>query len=110
MTKTMLAAIAMFAMAGMTANAQSLRSPDHVLPDSSAVALHELYADWDRIGFSAPSKPGQSRVYGRGGFVTSGPGYNSMATLMRIAAADSHAGRDQDALEKITKVRDLLTH
>jgi hypothetical protein len=110
MTKTMLAAIAMFAMAGITANAQSSRSPDHVLPGSSAVAQQELYADWDRIGFSAPSKPGQSRVYGRGGYVTNGPGYNTMATLMRIAATDSQAGRDQEALEKIAKVRNLLAH
>jgi hypothetical protein len=29
---------------------------------------------------------------------------------MRIAAADSHAGRDEEALEKITRVRNLLTH
>ena len=110
MTKTMLAAIAMLATAGMTANAQSSRSPDHVLPGSSAVALHALYADWDRIGFSTPSKPGQARVYGRGGYVTSGPGYNAMVTLMRIAATDSRAGRDEGALEKIATVRNLLTH
>jgi hypothetical protein len=33
-----------------------------------------------------------------------------MVTLMRIAAADSRAGRDEEALEKITRVRNLLTH
>ena len=110
MTKTVLAAVAIFAMAAMTANAQSSRSPDLSLHGSSAVALQELFADWDRIGFSAPGKPGQFRVYGSGGYVTSGPGYNTMVTLMRIAAADSHAGRDEEALEKITRVRNLLTH
>jgi hypothetical protein len=110
MTKTLLAAIAMFAMVATTANAQSSRSPNLSLYGSSAVALRELFADWDRIGFSAPGKPGQFRVYGRGGYVTSGPGYNTMVTLMRIAAADSRAGRDEEALAKIAKVRNLLTH
>jgi hypothetical protein len=110
MTKTVFAAVAMLAMATLTANAQSSRSPDLSLRGSSAVALQELFADWDRIGFSAPGKPGQFRVYGRGGYVTSGPGYNTMVTLMRIAATDSRAGRDEEALEKIAKVRNLLTH
>jgi hypothetical protein len=108
--KTVIAAVAMLAMTTMTANAQSSQSPDFSRHGSSAVALQELFADWDRIGFSPPGKPGQFRVYGRGGYVTSGPGYNTMVTLMRIAAADSRAGRDQEALEKIAKVRSLLTH
>jgi hypothetical protein len=110
MTKTVLAAVAMLAMAASTANAQSSRSPDLSFHGNSAVALQGLFADWDRIGFSPPGKPGQFRVYGRGGYVTSGPGYNYMVTLMRIAAADSRAGRDQEALEQIAKVRNLLTH
>jgi hypothetical protein len=110
MTKTLLAAVAMFAMAATTANAQSSRPPDLSLHGSSAVALQTLFADWDRIGCSPPSKPGQFRVYGSGGYVTSGPGYNYMVTLMRIAAADARAGRDQEALGKIDKVRNLLTH
>lgn len=110
MTKTVLAAVAMFAIAATTANAQSSGASDLSRPGSSATALQELFADWDRIGFSAPSKPGQSRVYGRGGYVTSGPGYNTMVTLLRIAAADSRAGHDEEALEKIAKVRNLLTH
>ena len=110
MTKTIFAAVAMLAMAATTADAQSPRSPDLSLHGSSAVALQALFADWDRIGFSPPSKPGQFRVYGSGGYVTSGPGYNTMVTLMRIAAADSRAGRDQEALEKIARVRSLLAH
>ena len=109
MTQTVLVAVAMLAMAAMTANAQSSRSPDLSLHGSSA-ALQALSVDWDCIGFSPPSKPGQFRVYGSGGYVTSGPGYNTMVTLMRIAAADSRAGRDQEALDKIAKVRNLLTH
>jgi hypothetical protein len=108
MKKTVLAAVAMFAMAATTANAQS--SPDLSLNGSSAVALQELFADWGRIGFSPPGKPGQFRVYGSGGYATSGPGYNTMVTLMRIAAADLRGGRDAEALEKIAKVRNLLTH
>ena len=110
MTKTVLAAVAMLAMVVATANAQHSRSPDLPLHGSGAVELQSLFADWDRISFNPPSKPGQFRVYGSGGYVTSGPGYNTMVTLMRIAAADSRAGRDQEALEKIAKVRNLLTH
>jgi hypothetical protein len=110
MTKALLAAVAMLATVALTANAQSLRLPDTSLHGSSATALQALFAEWDAIGFDAPGKPGQIRVYGRGGHVTSGPGYNYMVTLMRTAAADSRAGRDQDALGKIAKVRNLLNH
>ena len=75
---------------------------------SSAAPLSGLLRDWDRAGFSAPSKPAQFRVYGRDGFVTSGPGYNAMTALVRSAVKDSRGGRDQEALTKIAKVRSLL--
>ena len=109
MTKARLAAVAMLATVALTANAQSSRSPDLSPHGSSTTALQALFAEWDAVGFSAPSKPAQYRVYGGGGHVTSGPTYNYMVSLMRAAAADSQAGRDQDALEKIAKVRNLLT-
>jgi hypothetical protein len=75
---------------------------------SSAAQLNALGAEWDRIAFSPPSKPGQFRVYGRDGHVTSGPGYNTMVSLIRSAANDSRLGREQEALVKIAKVRGLL--
>jgi hypothetical protein len=76
--------------------------------DTSATALQGLLEDWDRIGFQPPSKPAQYRVYGRDGYVTSGPEYNFMASLIRSAVADSRAGRDQDTLMKIAAGRNLL--
>lgn len=39
---------------------------------SSAAQLSALLQEWDRAGFSAPSKPAQALVYGRNGRVTSG--------------------------------------
>lgn len=75
---------------------------------SSSEPLRALLRDWDRAGFDAPSKPGQFRVYGRNGYVTSGPGYNSMVMLIRAAVGDAREGRDQEALAKIAKVRSLL--
>jgi hypothetical protein len=75
---------------------------------SSAAALSALLADWESIGFSTPSKPAQFRVYGRNGHVTSGPTYNAMVTLIRLALKESREGRDQDALAKVAQVRKLL--
>lgn len=75
---------------------------------SSATALAALLADWDSIGFSTPSKPAQYRVHGRKGHVTNGPTYNLMVNLIRLALKDSREGRDQEALAKVDKVRNLL--
>ena len=78
-------------------------------PESSSVAsLNALLAEWDRAGFNAPGKPGQSRVYGRDGYVTTGGGYDFMITLIRSAVNDVRQGRDQAAAPKIAKVRILL--
>jgi hypothetical protein len=112
MKKALLAAVAMLAIAASSpAYAQHPQSSlGPTSPGSSAAALHALVADWERIGFNPPSKPAQYRVYGRDGYVTSGPQYTIMVSLIRSAAADSRAGRDQDALTKIAKVRNLLTH
>jgi hypothetical protein len=82
--------------------------PETPVSGASAASLQTLFADWDWIGFQPPSKPGQYRVYGRHGYVTSGPEYNYMVSLIRMAGADARAGRDREALAKITAVRTLL--
>jgi hypothetical protein len=75
---------------------------------SSAAALSALLAEWDRAGFSPPSKPGQYRVYGRNGYATSGPGYDAMVSLIHRAVTDTREGRARDAETKIAKARSLL--
>jgi hypothetical protein len=80
-----------------------------VRPEASSVAsLNALLAEWDHAGFNTPGKPGQSRVYGRDGYVTTGGGYNFMATLIRSGVNDVREGRDQEAAPKIAKARLLL--
>ena len=88
--------------------ADGLEPDAPAVPGSSAASLRELLEDWDRAGFAAPAKPAQFRVHGRGGRVTSGPGYNAMASLIRAAVHASREGRDRDALAKIARARDLL--
>jgi hypothetical protein len=75
---------------------------------SSVASLNALLAEWDHAGFNAPGKPGQSRVYGRDGYVTTGGGYNFMVTLIRSAVNDVREGRDQEAAPKVAKARILL--
>ena len=81
---------------------------DAALRSGSSAALSALLRDWDRADFSAPSKPSQSRVYGRDGYVTSGPGYNAMVVLIRSAISEAREGHDQEAFAMIAKVRTLL--
>src|ERR1051326_2389608 len=52
---------------------------------SSVASLNALLAEWDHAGFNAPGKPGQARVYGREGYVTTDGGYNFMVSLIRSA-------------------------
>ncbi|HYZ47521.1 MAG TPA: hypothetical protein VE567_01365 [Sphingomonas sp.] len=80
-----------------------------VVPGSSAAALSALLREWDRAGFSAPSKPAQARVYGQDGAVTTGGEYHAMVSLIRAAIRDSTDGRDQAALNEIAKARTLLS-
>lgn len=75
---------------------------------SSAAPLGALLQDWDRAGFAAPTKPAQARIYGRNGYVTSGGEYHAMVSLLQAAIRDSHEGRDEEALGKITQVRALF--
>jgi hypothetical protein len=75
---------------------------------SSAASLTALLAEWDRAGFVAPIKPTQYRVLGRNGYVTSGPGYYAMVSLIRSAVNDTREGRDRNASAKIIQARSLL--
>jgi hypothetical protein len=123
----MLAAVATFAIgiAG-TAHAENQQSPNNpsqpacsgamadvtskipIEVGSSTSSLTALLAEWDRAAFSPPSRPSQYRVYGRNGYVTSGPGYNAMVSLIRSAVKDSREGRDREAAPKIASARHLL--
>jgi len=75
---------------------------------TGAAPLTALFAEWDRAGFSEPNKPSQHRVYGRNGYVISGPEYHVLVSLIRSAVADTMAGRDQDAAAAIARARSLL--
>ena len=101
------AALAVASAGGASAQPSPV-SPRDTVRSSSAASLNALSAEWDRIGFIAPSKPAQHRVYGRDGHVTDGPGYNVMVSLIRSATIDSRAGRDAEALAKIGRVKRLL--
>jgi hypothetical protein len=59
------------AVSGATAEAAA--SHAYSEPGGGTALLNALLAEWGRAGFNPPSKPGQYRVYGRNGFVTSGP-------------------------------------
>jgi hypothetical protein len=108
MKKILFAAVAALAVTAGSATYAQPRPASDQAAYSSAAALNALLADWNRIGFSTPSKPAQYRVYGRDGHVTNGPDYNAMVTLIRLALEDSREGRDQAALAKVAKVRSLL--
>jgi hypothetical protein len=115
MKHLVLAALTALAVANVaTAHAESQRSPETAAQPatseagSNGASLTALLAEWDRAGFVAPGKPGQYRVYGRPGYVTSGPGYNAMVSLIRSAESDARRGHDQDAAGKIASARSLL--
>jgi hypothetical protein len=77
--------------------------------ETTVASLAALLADWDRAGFNPPSKPSQYRVYGRNGYVISGPGYNMMVSLLRSAVREADQGRDRAAAAHIAQARGLLT-
>jgi hypothetical protein len=115
MKHLMLAALTAFAVANVaTAHAENQRAtgtaaqPATSEAGSNGASLTALLAEWNRAGFVAPSKPGQYRVYGRPGYVTSGPGYNAMVSLIRSAESDTRRGYDQDTARKIAIARSLL--
>jgi hypothetical protein len=75
---------------------------------TNIASLTSLLTEWDQAGFAAPSKPSQYRVYGRNGYVTSGPEYNAMVSLIRGAVNDASQGRVHDAENEVAKARSLL--
>src|SRR5258708_7417581 len=90
-------------------NDPSTNRPPHAIYSAtragggSAASLSALLAEWDHAAFTPPGKPGQSRVYGRAGYMTTGGGYNFLVTLIRSAGNDVQAGRDHEAALKIAK-------
>jgi len=109
-----------------TARAQEPRPPLNATGSYSAVAVSQgvasactgdadqrasltaLFTEWDRAGFAAADKPGQFRIYGRDGYVTSGPEYNAMIELIRSAANAARHGCTAEAKAKIATARRLL--
>ncbi len=115
MKHLMLATLTALALANVTAahaedqrSAVAVAQPTYAAAESNVATLTALLAEWNRAGFVTPSKPGQYRVYGRNGYVTSGPGYNAMVSLIRSAESDTRRGHDQDAAKKIASARNLL--
>jgi hypothetical protein len=112
----MLAALAAFAMGtAVTAHAENQQFPNNPSQPAYSGARAEvtssltaLLAEWDRAAFSPPSRPSQYRIYGQNGYVTSGPGYNAMVSLIRSAVKDSREGQDREAALKIASARNLL--
>jgi hypothetical protein len=112
MKHVFLAAAAAFAVAAGSAYAQP-NPPEPERPGfsnsaRSATQLKSLLEDWDRAGFTAPSKPSQYRVYGRDGHMADGPGYNAMVSLIRTAMRDSRLGHEREALIAIARAQTLL--
>ena len=113
-----LAAVAALAMgAAVSVHAENSPSFDGQAPTffsetraeaSTAASLNALLAEWNHAAFNPPGKPGQSRVFGRDGYVTTGGGYNVMVSLIRSAANDVREGRDADAAPKIARARSLI--
>lgn len=63
---------------------------------NNAAALHTLLEQWDRAGFTPPSKP------------TNGPTYNAMVSLIRSALSNAQQGHDDEAAAQIAKANALL--
>jgi hypothetical protein len=105
-----LAAVAALVAGAGTAHAANPSVPvlANTAIGSGAGSLNTLLAEWDRAAFNPPNKPSQYRVFGRDGYVTSGPGYNAMVASIRSAVHDAAAGRDRAEALDIAKARSLL--
>lgn len=111
MKHVFLAAAAAFTVAAGSAYAETT-PPEPGRPSlsnpASATQLKALLEDWDRAGFITPSKPSQYCVYGRDGYVTDGPGYNAMVSLIRAAMRDARLGHERKAMTEIARAQALL--
>jgi hypothetical protein len=92
-----------FGLLGQSAIAQTSRADA-----SCQVALTSLVNEWNAISFAPPSKPAQTIVAGRNGYVTSGGQFNSMTELMRQARAECDRGDTASAMQDIAAVQDIL--
>ena len=76
---------------------------------SWSVALEALGQQWDSMGFTAPEKPLQAVVYGRGGHSITGAAYQQFQTGMRFAAQECSSGMEDAALRRIQSLQSTLS-
>jgi hypothetical protein len=76
---------------------------------SCSAALAALSADWDAVAYPDPAKPSQAVVVGRNGHTASGAQVTFMRNQIRLASQDCQSGSDASAMQRISKVRALLT-
>ena len=107
MKSTMLVAVAAL-IAGTAATAHAKDAIPTYSAAQNAASLKALLTEWDQAGFNPPSKPAQYRVYGRNGYVTSGPGYNTLVSEIRSAVNDARRGGDRAEAADIARAKSLL--
>jgi hypothetical protein len=82
--------------------------PAHAQPSPCTNALNAALAEWHSIGFSEPSKPGQSVVRGTDGHHLTAGQYYYLRGQLSGAVQACQAGRDADAMQKLQVVRNTL--
>jgi hypothetical protein len=108
MRRMLLAAVAFGGLSALTTLGASAAPSSYTEKGSNAASLKELLAEWDQAGFNSASKPAQYHVYGRNGYVTSGPGYDTLVSKIRSAENGARQGRDRDEATDIAEARSLL--
>ena len=107
MKATTFAAATFIVMGAATSSYAGGTSLQSATPDT-VQSLDALLAEWNQAAFTPPVKPAQYLVYGRNGYVTSGPGYGVMVSSIRAAVIAVHEGRDTEAKANIDRARSLL--
>jgi hypothetical protein len=100
------ASLALFAFC-IAVSATTVR-PVHAQTSTCADAVNAALAEWHSIGFSEPSKPGQSIVRGTDGHHLTAGQYYYLRGQLSGAVQACQAGRDTDAMQKIQIVRNTL--
>jgi len=67
-----------------------------------------LGGQWDAIGLPPPTKPGQSRVEGRGGHNHTGGEVDFMEQQLGKAAKSCKAGQEHEAMLRMDAVRAIM--
>lgn len=70
--------------------------------------VQSLKSEWDAIGFQTPSKPGAMRVQGKLGHENSAGQVAFMKAEIKKAEADCAAGKQDQALQRVSSVHSLL--